>query len=268
MKTILITGATLGIGNSIALYLSRNNYYVYATGRNIIDKQDTANLKWLYLDVSDSETIKKAIDQIINKNTTIDVLINNAGIGCIAALEEISQEMTKEVFEVNFFGLLEVSQQVIPYMREQKSGYIINISSLGGLFGLPFQGVYSASKFAVEGLTESMSMELKQFGIKCVLIEPGDYKTNIHQSRKICIHKNSAYYKYANHVSQQMNESVLEGNEPNEIAKLILKILKTKKPKLRYTVGAFMQKITKNVKKIVSNRFFEKIIMNHYQIPK
>jgi NAD(P)-dependent dehydrogenase (short-subunit alcohol dehydrogenase family) len=178
-KVVLITGATSGLGLNMAQKLSRNHYIVYASGRNISTHKDLPNLKFIYLDVTKEDVIKSAVDLIISEQGRIDMLINSAGIGIAAAIEEIDTQLVKEAFDINYMGIIRMVQYVIPPMRRAGGGKIINIGSIAGRVGLPFQGIYSSTKFAVEGLSEALRIELKPFGIHVVIIEPGNYRTNV-----------------------------------------------------------------------------------------
>ncbi|WP_445749986.1 SDR family oxidoreductase, partial [Polaribacter sp.] len=193
-KIVLITGASSGIGKSIAVFLSQKGYVVYGTSRN--HKNELFPFQMIALDVLKKETIDSAIQQIIKKEGKIDVLINNAGMGITGPIEDTPTEEMRRVFDTNFFGAIEVMKAVLPSMRAQKSGLIINVTSIAGYMGLPFRGVYSATKGALELITEATNMEVKQFGIHVVNIAPGDFATNIAAGRyHTPVFENSAYKK-------------------------------------------------------------------------
>ncbi|NNC70046.1 MAG: SDR family oxidoreductase, partial [Flavobacteriaceae bacterium] len=181
-KVVLITGASSGIGKSIAEYLTEKGMIVYGTSRNP-DKVAPVNFQLFPLDVTDSTSISKAIDELITKEGKLDVLINNAGMGITGPLEETPTQEMRRVFETNFFGAIEVIKNVLPHMRKQQSGLIINITSIAGYMGLPFRGIYSSTKGALELVSEAVRMEVKQFGIKVVNVAPGDFATNIAAGR-------------------------------------------------------------------------------------
>ena len=188
-RIILITGASSGIGKSCAEYLSKKGFIVFGTSRNASFPPKDIGGKYpimIKMDINDDDSIKNAIEYIIKEFGRIDVLINNAGYGIGGAIEDYTIEKVKEQFETNFFGQLRVCNSILPIMRNQQSGLIINISSIGGLLGLPFQGLYSATKFAIEGMTEALRMEVKEFGIKVVLVEPGDFKTSFTKFYFVC----------------------------------------------------------------------------------
>jgi NAD(P)-dependent dehydrogenase (short-subunit alcohol dehydrogenase family) len=180
-KIAIVTGSSSGIGFETALALARNGFYTYATMRNLkkstsikkIATKEILPLKVISLDVDDDLSAKEAIQEIISEKQRIDILVNNAGYGLIGPIEDISiEEELKPQFDTNLYGVIRVTQQVLPIMRSQKSGKIINVSSIGGIVGYPFSAAYCSTKFALEGLSESLSYEVDQFGIKVILIEP------------------------------------------------------------------------------------------------
>ena len=192
-KIAVVTGSSSGIGFETSLLLARNDYYTYATMRNIdkshkikdIAKQDNLPLEVLQLDVNDEKSVKDAFAKIVTDKQRVDVLINNAGYDVMGPVEEISLVDFKSQFETNFFGLIRVTKEVIPIMRRQNRGTIVNVSSIGGRIGFPLNSAYQSSKFAVEGLYESMRYELEEFGIKIILVEPGVIKTNFFENIKV-----------------------------------------------------------------------------------
>ncbi|MFB5600668.1 MAG: SDR family oxidoreductase [Nitrososphaeraceae archaeon] len=199
----VVTGSSTGIGYETSILLARNGFYTYATMRNMNNSdliEDIANkenlpLEVLFLDVDNDDSVKNTIAKIINEKKRIDILVNNAGYGLFGALEDISMGEAQKQFETNFFGIVRTIKQVLPYMREQKNGIIINISSMSGFIGIPATSLYVASKFALEGLSESISYELKPYGIKVILIEPGVINTNFVLNIKFPnkIHYNKLY---------------------------------------------------------------------------
>ncbi len=264
-KVILITGASSGIGKSIAEYLLGKNYKVYGTSRNPSNYDSKINL--LPLDVRNKDSIYECIRYIIEKEGRIDVLINNAGVGITGPLEEIPTEEIRNNFETNLFGPIELMKAVLPYMRAQKSGLIINITSIAGYMGLPFRSVYSSSKGALELITESLRMEVKFFGIEITNVAPGDFATDIASRRfHAPVIENSAYKEIYGKQLQTMNTHVSRGSNPIEMAQAIEKIIQTKNPKIHYKVGAFMQKFSILLKRILPDKVYEKMLMKHYEI--
>ncbi len=265
-KVVLITGASSGIGKSIGEFLFEKGFKVYGTSRNP-EKYLDSKLELLILDVRNPETIKSTIDYIIQKSGRIDIVINNAGVGITGPLEEIPMKEIKNNFETNFFGPIEIIKAVLPQMRLQKSGLIINITSIAGYMGLPFRSIYSASKGALELITESLNMEVKPFGIHIANVAPGDFATNIASGRfHSPVIKNSDYeVTYGNNL-KTMDNHVNSGGNPLEMATAIYKIIQTPNPKIHYKVGAFMQKFSIVLKRILPDKVYEKILMNHYKL--
>ncbi len=266
-KVVLITGATSGIGKEMAEVLASKEYKVYGAGRNTKNMAGSPNLKYLFMDVKDQESVDTAVKQIIKNEGKVDILINNAGIGIAGALEEIPFNDIYNTYETNLFGIIRVTKQVIPYMRENNGGLIINVSSIAGRIGLPFQSIYSSSKFALEAITEALSIELKNFGIKVCMIEPGDFNTNVNQNRKVVRPaENSAYSKRLAGFFDLLKNNIDNGRNPENIRKLIIKIARSKNPKLRYKSGRLMENLTPAAKYIIPPRIFERILMKYYKI--
>jgi len=265
-KVILITGASSGIGKAIATFLAEKGCKVYGTSRNP-KHTDQFSFELIALDVLKTETIAAAIAFIIEKEGRFDVLVNNAGMGIAGPVEETPTDEMKAVFNTNFFGAIEVMKGVLPQMRKQNFGTIINITSIAGYMGLPFRGVYSATKAALEIITEATSMEVKNYGIQMVNVAPGDFATNIAAGRYHApVLEKSAYKtKYQTNLDL-MNAHVNDGMDPLEMAKAVFKIIHTKKPKIHYKVGSFMEKFSVVLKRILPDRWYEKLIMNHYDL--
>jgi len=265
-KVVLITGGSSGIGKSIGEFLASKNYIVYGTSRNP-DNYPDSKLKLVALDVKDTHTIKSAISMVIKAEGKLDVLINNAGVGITGPLEEIPEDQVLHNFETNCFGPMRVINSVLPQMREQKSGLIINITSIAGYMGLPYRGVYSASKGALELLTEAYRMEIKDFNIKMTNIAPGDFATNIAAGRYHApVLKGSPYEKAYGSVLNAVDEDVNNSSDPIEVAKKVLQVIETKQPKIHYKVGAFMQKFSIVLKFLLPDKMYEKLLLNHYKL--
>ena len=250
-KVAIVTGSSSGIGFQTALMLARNGYSTYASMRNIdksktiteIAKKERLPLQVIQLDVNDDVTVKNAINKIVKDGKRIDVLVNNAGYGLFGALEELSIEEIKAQFETNFFGVVRVTQAVLPTMRNQNGGgTIVNISSVGGLVSVPILSAYNSTKFALEGLSESLSHELGPFGIRVIIIEPGFIKTNIMNSSvlaKRASAENSPYYSFTKKIESYFKSMMdnPESSNPEEVAKVILHAVTSDNPQLRFTVG-------------------------------
>jgi NAD(P)-dependent dehydrogenase (short-subunit alcohol dehydrogenase family) len=273
----LVTGSSSGIGFETALLLARNGFHTYASMRNLekakdltqITSKENLPLQVIQLDVDDDKSVKDAIYKIENEQGKIDVVVNNAGYLLIGPLEELSIEEFKEQFETNFFGAIRVIKEVLPIMRRQRAGTIVNISSLAGRIGLPLNSPYVSSKFALEGLSESMAYEIEQFGIKVVLVEPGYIKTNVANSFKTGKNvvvtaadnkNNSPYAEFTQNRIAALGPNVEAGLDPIEVAKVILKAATSENPDLRYLVGEGAIKLM-DMRKNTSDENFRKLIM-------
>jgi len=265
-KVVLITGGSSGIGKSIGEFLTDKGFTVYGTSRKP-ENYPESKFTLIALDVTNNESIKAAVKQVIEKEGQLDVLINNAGAGITGPLEEIPEAEIKKNFETNFFGPINVIKSVLPQMRNQGSGLIINITSIAGYMGLPYRGVYSASKGALELVTEAFRMELKPFNIQMTNVAPGDFATNIASGRYHAPNlEGSPYEKKYGSVLKAIDEDVNEGNDPELVASEIYKIITTSNPKIHYKVGAFMQKFSIVLKRILPDKVYERLLLNHYKL--
>lgn len=265
-KVVFITGASSGIGKSIGEFLHHKDFVVYGTSRNP-DAITQSIFPVLKLDVRNAQSIQECVALILKKEGQIDVLINNAGVGITGPIEEIPSQEIRNNFETNLFGPIEVMKAVLPQMRLQKSGLIINITSIAGYMGLPYRGIYSASKGALELITEALRMEVKDFGIQITNVAPGDFATNIAAGRYHApVLKGSAYELPYGNTLKEMDEHVDSGSNPNEMAEAIFRIINTKQPKIHYKVGAFMQKFSIVLKRVLPDTLYEKMLMNHYKL--
>jgi NAD(P)-dependent dehydrogenase (short-subunit alcohol dehydrogenase family) len=265
-KIVLVTGASSGIGKAIAVFLSEKGMKVYGTSRK---PKESHNLPFTFvaLDVLNPDSIKKAIDFIVEKESKIDVLINNAGMWITGPIEDTPTDEMRKVFDTNLFGAIDVMKAVLPQMRKQKSGKIINVTSIAGYMGLPFRGIYSATKGALELVTEATRMEVKNFGIDIVNIAPGDFATNIAAGRyHTPVFQKSAYKKVYQENLALMDAHVDSGMNPNEMAKKVFKVINTKNPNVHYKVGGFMEKFSIVLKRVLPDKMYEKLLMNHYKL--
>jgi len=264
-KVVLITGGSSGIGKSIGEYLTDKGFKVYGTSRNP-ERYSNSKFPIIALDVNRPETITLAISEILKTENRIDVVINNAGVGITGAIEEIPNEQIQHNFDTNVFGPINVIKAVLPQMRKQKGGLVINITSIAGYMGLPYRGVYSASKGALELITEALRMEVKDFNIKMTNIAPGDFATNIAAGRfHAPVDSNSPYTKYKS-VLSDIDEHVNSSGDPIAVAKKVFEVINTKNPKVHYKVGAFMQKFSIVLKRILPDTLYEKLLLNHYNL--
>jgi len=265
-KVVLITGGSSGIGKCIGEFLTNKGYTVYGTSRNP-DRYPDSKFPIVALDVKNKVSINTAIAEVISKEQKIDVLINNAGVGINGPVEDIPVEQIQHNFDTNFFGPLQVINSVLPEMRKQNSGLIINITSIAAFMGLPYRGIYCASKAALEVITETYRMELKDFNIKMANIAPGDFATNIAAGRfHAPVIDGSPYAEKYGKVLKAIDEDVNEADDPIAVAKMVYKVIETKNPRIHYKVGAFMQKFSIILKFILPEKVFEKMMLNHYKI--
>jgi NAD(P)-dependent dehydrogenase (short-subunit alcohol dehydrogenase family) len=276
-KVALVTGSSSGMGFATAIMLARAGIHTYASMRNlkksktITELASTENLplQVVQLDVIDKKSVKEAITKIVTEKERIDVLVNNAGYGLFGSLEDISIEELKAQFETNFFGVIRVTQLVLPIMRKQKSGTIVNVSSVGGRIGLPVLSAYHSTKFALEGLSESMSYELEPFGIRVVIIEPGVIRTNIMNSSVIAKKAQDPKSPYFSLIQKVENNFKLmmenESSPPEEVAKVILGVVTSENPQLRYTVGNDAATMIQ-ARVSMSDNQFKKMIMQNFFI--
>ena len=246
-KVAVITGTSSGIGFETALAFARDGYYTYATMRDTskgdrikeISQKENLKIDVLELDVDKEDSVKIAIKQILDQKQRIDVLVNNAGWGIWGCVEDVSIDEFKAQFETNFFGIIRLIQEVGPTMREKGSGTIVNISSYAGRIGFPVSSAYSSSKFAMEGLSESLRLEMAPFGVNVIIIEPGIVDTNFFKPMKMAKKSESdtAYKDVTDKIILRIMSKAKLGIHPKEVAKIILEVVKSDKPLPRYYVG-------------------------------
>jgi len=262
-KVVFITGISSGFGRAMAIELTNNGHKVYGSIRSEVDPIPKVN--YVRMDVTDISSIEQAVKEIYDKEGHIDVLINNAGIGIGGPIELTSIRDAQYQMDVNFFGVFRVTQTVLPIMRKQKEGVIICISSIGGLMGIPFQGLYSASKFAIEGYCQSLSLELKPQDIRVVLVNPGDFSTNFTSNRKIVDNPDIklTYPQFHNTLSIITSDES-NGPKPEILAKKIGKIVYKKRPAFRYVIASPLQKFSVSLKRLLPETLFAAILKKYY----
>ncbi|MDO6517033.1 SDR family oxidoreductase [Zobellia uliginosa] len=266
-KVVLITGGSSGIGKSIGVYLKSKGFKVYGTTRNLAKHKDFEVFDLLELDVSDQGSIVAAVDHVISKENRLDVLVNNAGVGITGPLEETPTEEVQKAFDTNVYGPLRMVQAVLPQMRKQKGGTIINITSIAGYMGLPYRGVYSATKAALSMLTEALRMETKAFDIKITTLAPGDFATNIAAGRYHSpLLEDSPYKEPYGNTLKMMNDDVSNGGDPIAVAKQVYEIVGNSKPRVHYKVGSPLQKFSVVLKSLLPDKVYEKLLLNHYKL--
>lgn len=266
-KVVLITGASSGIGKAVGLFLSAKGFKVYGTTRDPGRYPRFDGFELLQLEVREPPSIQQAIATIMEKEGRLDILINNAGVGISGPVEEIPREEVLKIMEINLLGPVAVMNAVLPVMRRQGSGLVINITSIAGYMGLPFRGYYSASKGALELLTESIRMETMRSGIHVTSLAPGDFATNIAAGRYHAPVVASSPYKHAYEASlERMNNDVSKGQDPARVAEKIYRIIRTPRPKVHYTVGSPMQRFSLFLKRVLPDKLYEKLLLNHYKL--
>jgi NAD(P)-dependent dehydrogenase (short-subunit alcohol dehydrogenase family) len=265
-QVILITGASSGLGRAMAEYLLNQGHRVYGTSRKPTGKSTAVNM--IEMELTDEESVRIAVSKVIDSEGRIDVLINNAGMGIGGALENYTTAEVALQLNTSYLGLVSVVRAVLPFMREKGAGKIINISSIGGLMGLPFQGHYSAAKFALEGFSEALSIEVRPFGIKVVVVNPGDFKTSFTANRIVAANeiKGSDYSKYFDNAIKVIEKDELGGADPRILARTIGKIVNKKNPRFRYIVGRFDQRLIARLKPFIPNFLLAWILRSHYQV--
>lgn len=267
-KIILITGVSSGFGRAIAERLLGDGHIVYGTSRRELDFS-LEGLIVRRLDVTDRHGVKSVVDSIVQEQGRIDVLINNAGVGIAGATELASDEEIDLQMNTNLRGVVGMCAAVLPYMRAKRSGTIINISSIGGVFAIPYQGFYSVSKFAVEAYSEALSLETKQFGIRVVIVEPGDFNTGFTANRKVSAATidDSDYGESFARVINNIEQDERGGGDPRYLARKISKIVRKRSPRLRYLIAPnFIQKLSVAAHTVLPNRLFEILVRIFYNV--
>jgi NAD(P)-dependent dehydrogenase (short-subunit alcohol dehydrogenase family) len=271
-RVAIVTGSSSGIGFEISLMLARHGFITYATMRDLqksstlksIADKENIPLRCVQLDVTNDVSVKLAIETIVKESCKIDVLVNNAGYGLSGALEDLLINEIKLLFDTNFFGLIRTTQAVLPIMRNHGSGIIVNISSGLGRFGFATSSAYASSKFAIEGLTESISYELEPFGIRTILVEPGIIKTNFIKAVVLgqkSTDLNSPYLQFMNNIEDGMKKLIESGERPEYVARVVLDAINDSTPKLRYLAGKDVEQIME-IKNKVSDEDFHNMIKN------
>jgi len=265
-KTVLVTGASAGIGKATAIHLAQNGYNVYGAARRMekLNELTNSGIKPIALDVTKDESVTTCINQILKEAGSIDVLVNNAGFGSYGAIEDVLIEDARYQLEVNVFGAMRLTQLVLPNMRANKYGKIVNISSVGGKNAFPLGGWYHASKFALEALSDSLRNEIRGFGIDVIVIEPGATKSewgDIAFDSLVKVSGNTAYKDLAAKTHKAFAQQSDNLPEPAAIAKLIKKGIEAKNPKTRYA-GGYMASTVLLFGKVLPDKLMDKVIMS------
>ncbi len=272
-KVAVVTGSSSGIGYEISLMLARNGFLTYATMRNLnkseniksVASKENLPIRINQLDVTDDVSVKDAVQAILSETGRIDVLVNNAGYVLNGAFEDLAMDEIKRQYDTNVFGLIRTTQAVLPIMRRQKSGIIVNISSGVGRFGYPGQSAYISTKFAVEGLSESMSYELEPFGIKVVVVEPGVIRTNIVNGMVVAKKSqdpNSPYLQIIQKMAAVLENMMENGSPPDLVAKVVLNAVTNESPKLRYLAGKDVEAWLDSKRNMSDEEFYKMMKQN------
>lgn len=264
-KVILITGGTSGLGRSMCERLAATGHRVYGTGRKVKGLEPQNGYTMVGMDVTDATSVQAAVDAVLKEAGRIDVLINNAGLGIQGPVEDIDTDLAQRLMDTNVYGPHRVMRAVLPTMRAQGSGLIINISSIAANFGLPYRGFYSASKAALDRLSEALSTEVARFGIHVVTVQPGEFNTNIASARlrpEVISEANRPGYERAMAV---LGGSMHYSRDPDELARVVARIIADPKPGSVYRVAEGVQKISVLLKKVLPGRMFERMVRKHYE---
>ena len=267
---VLITGASSGIGKALAEGLAEEGLKVYGTSRHVegeervVSENETGGFfKLIRLDVCDDESAKVAVEYVAKKEGQINILINNAGFGVAGPIEETTSKEAISQLDTNFFGMHRMILNTLPIMRKQNKGLIVNIGSVAGLISIPYQAMYCASKYAVEALSEALRMEVKDFGIKVTVVEPGDTKTGFPLNRQYSEESKESAYKNSQKSVEKMMEDELNGPGPETVVKVVKRLIKRKNPPVRVTVG-FSYKLIVFLKRLLPARLVVYVVSKLY----
>jgi short-subunit dehydrogenase len=265
-KTALVTGASSGIGRAVALLLSRNGFRVFGTTRRASPPGNLrGDVEWVQLDVRDDNSVETCVRTVLERAGRIDVLVNNAGYTLVGAQEETSLEEAKQLFETNFFGVLRVTRAVLPAMRKQAAGRIVSIGSMVGFLPAPYQGIYAASKHALEGYSESLDHEVRQFGIRASVVEPGFTRTEIDKNAEVVRDQLAPYQVERAHVLDAIKVNNEQGKRPEEVAQVVLTALTSRTPRARYLVGTGA-KLVASMRNLAPASVFDRALRKQFKL--
>jgi NAD(P)-dependent dehydrogenase (short-subunit alcohol dehydrogenase family) len=260
-RVVLVTGASSGLGAATALHLAGLGHRVYAASRRGTIEASTSVVTPLAMNVDDDTSVDQAVDAVWASEGRIDAVVNCAGYGVAGAIEDTPMAVAQAQFNTNVFGVLRVCQRVLPLMRRAGAGVIVNVTSIAGEFALPFQGLYSASKFAVEGLSEALREEVRPFGIDVVLVQPGDFRTGFTAARRLVTPGDSPYAERARRALAIAARDEDAGADPEQVARLIGRIVASRRPKLRYVAGPSAQEWLMRLRYVLPGRW---LIARHF----
>jgi len=263
-QVVLITGASSGLGAACAARLAQRGHRVYAASRRGSATDTGANA--LRMDVDSEASVQDGVNAVAEREGRIDVVVNCAGFGVAGAIEDTPVALAQAQFETNFFGVLRVCRHAVPLMRREGSGLIVNVSSIAGVLSLPFQGIYSATKFALEGLSEALSVEVRKFGIRVVLLQPGDFRTAFTAARLRVPATDPAYAERLRSALDVAERDEINGCEPERLARLLERVIHSRRPRLRYGVGPFHEQLLLQLRPVLPARVCRWLIARHYGV--
>jgi NAD(P)-dependent dehydrogenase (short-subunit alcohol dehydrogenase family) len=264
-RVVLITGASSGVGQSTARLLSQRGFAVFGTSRN--PSTGVPGIEMLPLDVRTDDSVRACVEAVVNRNGRLDILINNAGYELAGAVEELSSEEVQAQFETNFFGVIRMVNAVLPLMRQQTRGHIINVSSLSGLTAIPFLGIYSASKFALEGYTEALRQEVKPFNVQVSLTEAGFLRTPMMNHRQVAVRRMTVYDAWRQRALNAIRAAEEEAPGPDVVADTLLEIIDSSAPRLRYLIGPQAKSVAR-LRRFLPAAMFEHGVRRSFSLDK
>src|SRR5438093_1615391 len=262
----VVTGASSGIGRAAALALVDAGFAVAGTSRNAANAEPLAGVTFLDLDVASDESVRSLVEEVIERFGRIDVLVNNAGVGAVGAGEESSINQTKEVFDINVFGLIRMTNAVLPHMRAQGSGRVVNVSSVLGLIPAPFMALYSATKHAIEGYSESLDHEVREYGVRVLLVEPAYTRTSFRANAVVAAEPLALYARRREAIGGLLVDAIKAGDEPSVVGRAIVAAATDARPKLRYPAGTVARRVSV-LRRYVPAAIFDKQIRKLNRLP-
>jgi NAD(P)-dependent dehydrogenase (short-subunit alcohol dehydrogenase family) len=266
-QVALVTGASSGIGKAAAIALAAAGFQVIGTGRNTARVTAPTGVTYLDLDVTSDESVASAVKQVIDRFGHIDVLVNNAGVGATGAAEEFSVAQTQDVFDINVYGIMRMTKAVLPHMRAQRRGRIVNVSSLSGFVPSPFMAIYTSTKHAVEGYSQSLDHEVRDYGVRILLIEPGPINTPFGANSVQADSPLPLYASGRRIFDEVLTKNTSGGDDPAAVAKVIVAAATDRNPKLRYTAGSTAASISA-LHRVLPARIFDRIIRRFNRMPR
>lgn len=262
-KVVLVTGGSSGLGLAMCNRLAAMGHTVYGTSRT--PDRDPSGWRLIAMDVTDEGSVERAVQEVLLREKRMDVVVNNAGLGIQGAAEDTDVALAQRLFDANVFGAHRVCRAVLPTMRQQHSGLIINVSSIAANFGLPYRAFYSASKAALDRYSEALRIEVKPFGVKVVVVQPGEFKTSIAGSRLKPERISEAYAKGYERAMEVLGGSMHYSRDPDELAQVVAKIIASPRPRTVYRVAQGLQKLSVQLKKVLPGHTFERMVGKHYE---